>query len=52
MLSDGQLHVGYVNSEFGNHPTSRLIQSIPGMYNPDKFEVFCYALSLDDGTNF
>lgn len=22
------------------------------MYNPDKFEVFCYALSLDDGTNF
>uniref|UniRef100_A0A8C6ERX6 UDP-N-acetylglucosamine--peptide N-acetylglucosaminyltransferase 110 kDa subunit n=1 Tax=Marmota marmota marmota TaxID=9994 RepID=A0A8C6ERX6_MARMA len=51
-LSDGQLRVGYVSSDFGNHPTSHLMQSIPGMHNPDKFEVFCYALSPDDGTIF
>lgn len=51
-LSDGRLRVGYVSSDFGNHPTSHLMQSIPGMHNPDKFEVFCYALSPDDGTNF
>uniref|UniRef100_A0A8C5QYI0 UDP-N-acetylglucosamine--peptide N-acetylglucosaminyltransferase 110 kDa subunit n=1 Tax=Leptobrachium leishanense TaxID=445787 RepID=A0A8C5QYI0_9ANUR len=50
--SDGRLRVGYVSSDFGNHPTSHLMQSIPGMHNPDKFEVFCYALSPDDGTNF
>uniref|UniRef100_A0A8C4Y077 UDP-N-acetylglucosamine--peptide N-acetylglucosaminyltransferase 110 kDa subunit n=1 Tax=Gopherus evgoodei TaxID=1825980 RepID=A0A8C4Y077_9SAUR len=50
--SEGRLRVGYVSSDFGNHPTSHLMQSIPGMHNPDKFEVFCYALSPDDGTNF
>uniref|UniRef100_A0A8C4Q3N8 UDP-N-acetylglucosamine--peptide N-acetylglucosaminyltransferase 110 kDa subunit n=1 Tax=Eptatretus burgeri TaxID=7764 RepID=A0A8C4Q3N8_EPTBU len=50
--SGGRLRVGYVSSDFGNHPTSHLMQSIPGMHDKDKVEVFCYALSLDDGTNF
>uniref|UniRef100_A0A673X3T0 UDP-N-acetylglucosamine--peptide N-acetylglucosaminyltransferase 110 kDa subunit n=1 Tax=Salmo trutta TaxID=8032 RepID=A0A673X3T0_SALTR len=50
--SAGRLRVGYVSSDFGNHPTSHLMQSIPGMHNSDKFEVFCYALSPDDNTNF
>uniref|UniRef100_A0A672L243 UDP-N-acetylglucosamine--peptide N-acetylglucosaminyltransferase 110 kDa subunit n=1 Tax=Sinocyclocheilus grahami TaxID=75366 RepID=A0A672L243_SINGR len=50
--SGGRLRVGYVSSDFGNHPTSHLMQSIPGMHNSEKFEVFCYALSPDDSTNF
>uniref|UniRef100_A0A8D0CHR6 UDP-N-acetylglucosamine--peptide N-acetylglucosaminyltransferase 110 kDa subunit n=1 Tax=Scleropages formosus TaxID=113540 RepID=A0A8D0CHR6_SCLFO len=50
--SGGRLRVGYVSSDFGNHPTSHLMQSIPGMHNSEKFEIFCYALSPDDGTNF
>ncbi|XP_033116203.1 UDP-N-acetylglucosamine--peptide N-acetylglucosaminyltransferase 110 kDa subunit-like isoform X2 [Anneissia japonica] len=50
--SNGRLRIGYVSSDFGNHPTSHLMQSIPGMHNRDKVEVFCYALSADDGTNF
>ncbi|XDV36742.1 hypothetical protein PO909_006471 [Leuciscus waleckii] len=50
--SAGRLRVGYVSSDFGNHPTSHLMQSIPGMHNSEKFEVFCYALSPDDSTNF
>uniref|UniRef100_A0A665UAI9 UDP-N-acetylglucosamine--peptide N-acetylglucosaminyltransferase 110 kDa subunit n=1 Tax=Echeneis naucrates TaxID=173247 RepID=A0A665UAI9_ECHNA len=50
--SSGRLRIGYVSSDFGNHPTSHLMQSIPGMHNPEKFEVFCYALSPDDSTNF
>lgn len=88
--SGGRLRVGYISSDFGNHPTSHLMQSIPGMHNPEKFEVvdkfiivvvvvlpvflirsmcissvlsimtvisffsqvFCYALSPDDSTNF
>ena len=37
--SSGRLRVGYVSSDFGNHPTSHLMQSIPGMHNPEKFEV-------------
>nr|CAB3264558.1 UDP-N-acetylglucosamine--peptide N-acetylglucosaminyltransferase 110 kDa subunit [Phallusia mammillata] len=51
-LSGGKLRIGYVSSDFGNHPTSHLMQSIPGVHNLDKVEVFCYALSPDDGTNF
>ncbi|KAK0418691.1 hypothetical protein QR680_013716 [Steinernema hermaphroditum] len=52
-LKNGQrLRIGYVSSDFGNHPTSHLMQSIPGMHDRSLVEVFCYALSPDDGTNF
>jgi len=50
--SNGRLRIGYVSSDFGNHPTSHLMQSIPGLHDKSKFEVFCYSLSPDDGTNF
>lgn len=42
--SGGRLRVGYVSSDFGNHPTSHLMQSIPGMHNPEKFEVLDYKI--------
>ncbi|KAJ2954228.1 hypothetical protein O0L34_g2471 [Tuta absoluta] len=48
----GRLRVGYVSSDFGNHPTSHLMQSIPGLHDRAKVEVFCYALNPDDGTTF
>ncbi|EYC21018.1 hypothetical protein Y032_0020g185 [Ancylostoma ceylanicum] len=47
-----RLRIGYVSSDFGNHPTSHLMQSIPGMHDRSRIEVFCYALSANDGTNF
>ncbi|KAL4230375.1 hypothetical protein ACF0H5_010758 [Mactra antiquata] len=50
--SDGRLRIGYVSSDFGNHPTSHLMQSIPGLHDKDSVEIFCYALTADDGTNF
>jgi hypothetical protein len=28
------------------------MQSVPGMHNRDRVEVFCYALSPNDNTNF
>lgn len=43
--SGGRLRVGYVSSDFGNHPTSHLMQSIPGMHNPEKFEVWYYCFA-------
>ncbi|CAG0902956.1 unnamed protein product, partial [Cyprideis torosa] len=52
LSSSGRIRIGYVSSDFGNHPTSHLMQSIPGVHNRDRVEVFCYALSVDDGTNF
>ncbi|XP_043486094.1 UDP-N-acetylglucosamine--peptide N-acetylglucosaminyltransferase 110 kDa subunit isoform X1 [Polistes fuscatus] len=51
-ISNGRLKIGYVSSDFGNHPTSHLMQSIPGLHNRELVEVFCYALSSDDGTTF
>lgn len=47
-----RLRIGYVSSDFGNHPTSHLMQSIPGLHDHSKFEIFCYALNIDDGTTF
>ncbi|XP_035730917.1 UDP-N-acetylglucosamine--peptide N-acetylglucosaminyltransferase 110 kDa subunit-like isoform X1 [Vespa mandarinia] len=47
-----RLKVGYVSSDFGNHPTSHLMQSIPGLHDRSNVEIFCYALSADDGTTF
>jgi protein O-GlcNAc transferase len=38
--------------DFGNHPTSHLMQSVPGMHNRARVEIFCYSLSPDDGTTF
>uniref|UniRef100_A0A0A9DAA1 protein O-GlcNAc transferase n=1 Tax=Arundo donax TaxID=35708 RepID=A0A0A9DAA1_ARUDO len=40
-----QLRIGYVSSDFGNHPLSHLMGSVFGMHNQDTVEVFCYALS-------
>ncbi|KAK2713102.1 hypothetical protein QYM36_011710 [Artemia franciscana] len=47
-----RLRIGYVSSDFVNHPTSHLMQSLPGFHNRSKVEVFCYSLAPDDGTNF
>ena len=48
----GTLKIGYVSSDFGNHPTSHLMQSVPGMHSRKNVLVYCYALSANDGTNF
>ncbi|OWF52907.1 hypothetical protein KP79_PYT12898 [Mizuhopecten yessoensis] len=50
--SGGRLRIGYVSSDFGNHPTSHLMQSIPGFHDRKNVEIFCYSLSPDDGTSF
>ncbi|CAH0391368.1 unnamed protein product [Bemisia tabaci] len=52
LAPNGRLRIGYVSSDFGNHPTSHLMQSIPGLHTRSRVEIFCYALSPDDGTTF
>lgn len=52
MVNNERLKIGYVSSDFGNHPTSHLMQSVPGFHDRHKVEVFCYSLSADDGTTF
>ena len=51
--SGGRLRIGYVSSDFGNHPTAHLMQSIPGQHNKENVEVrqmnlatFLLSLSL------
>ncbi|KAL3724509.1 hypothetical protein ACJRO7_029651 [Eucalyptus globulus] len=48
----GRLRVGYVSSDFGNHPLSHLMGSVFGMHGRENIEVFCYALSANDGTEW
>lgn len=44
-LAPGQrLRVGYVSSDFGNHPLSHLMCSVFGMHDRSRVEVFLYAL--------
>ncbi|VFQ64601.1 unnamed protein product [Cuscuta campestris] len=47
-----RLRVGYVSSDFGNHPLSHLMGSVFGMHDKRSVEVFCYALSPNDGTEW
>ncbi|KAJ8297437.1 hypothetical protein KUTeg_023968 [Tegillarca granosa] len=53
--SKGRLRVGYVSSDFGNHPTSHLMQSIPGLHDRENVEIPCNGKAADrihaDGIN-
>ena len=35
-----------------DHPTSHLMQSVPGYHDRAEFEVFCYSLAPDDGSTY
>lgn len=50
--SGGRLRIGYLSSDFCNHPTSHLMQSVPGLHDRAFVEVFCYALTPSDNTSF
>lgn len=52
-LAPGQrLRVGYVSSDFGNHPLSHLMGGVFGLHDRSRVEVFCYALSPSDGSEW
>ena len=48
--AQSKLKIGYVSSDFGNHPMSHLMQSVFGLHDPEKYEVFCYALTPTDNS--
>eukprot|EP00775_Hariotina_reticulata_P003146 gene3146-3423_t len=47
-----RLRVAYVSSDFGNHPLSHLMGSVFGLHDRSRVEVFCYALSPSDGSEW
>lgn len=44
------LNVGYVSSDFNNHPLAHLMQSVFGFHNPTLVRAFCYATTPSDGS--
>ncbi|CAO3680841.1 unnamed protein product [Umbelopsis ramanniana] len=44
--------IGYVSSDFNNHPLAHLMQSVFGFHDKQRFEVFCYATTASDSTPY
>ncbi|CZR54265.1 related to UDP-N-ACETYLGLUCOSAMINE--PEPTIDE N-ACETYLGLUCOSAMINYLTRANSFERASE [Phialocephala subalpina] len=44
------LNIGYVSSDFNNHPLAHLMQSVFGMHNPARAKAFCYATTASDNS--
>ncbi|KAJ5787966.1 Tetratricopeptide-like helical [Penicillium paradoxum] len=42
------LRVGYVSSDFNNHPLAHLMQSVFGLHDPSRVKSFCYATTPSD----
>lgn len=45
-----RLRVGYLSSDFRNHPTARLINGLFRQHDKNKFELFMYCSGWDDGS--
>ncbi|KAH6669093.1 tetratricopeptide [Plectosphaerella plurivora] len=43
-----QLKIGYVSSDFNNHPLAHLMQSVFGLHNGAEFLAVCYATTPSD----
>ncbi|KAH6720014.1 glycosyltransferase family 41 protein [Leptodontidium sp. MPI-SDFR-AT-0119] len=44
------LNVGYVSSDFNNHPLAHLMQSVFGLHSPSRAKAFCYATTASDNS--
>lgn len=43
-----KINIGYVSSDFNNHPLAHLMQSVFGFHDLNKFNVFLYATTASD----
>ena len=44
------LKVGYISSDFNNHPLAHLMQSVFGFHDKGRVKAFCYATTASDGS--
>ena len=44
------LNVGYVSSDFNNHPLAHLMQSVFGLHDRSKVNAICYGTTASDGS--
>ncbi|KAG9950846.1 UDP-N-ACETYLGLUCOSAMINE--peptide N-ACETYLGLUCOSAMINYLtransferase, partial [Aureobasidium melanogenum] len=47
-----QLKVGYISSDFNNHPLAHLMQSVFGLHDRQRVEAFCYATTASDNSPY
>lgn len=47
-----RINVGYVSSDFSDHPLSHLMKSVFRLHDRDRFCIFLYATSPSDGSVF
>ena len=45
------LKVGYVSSDFNNHPLAHLMQSVFGFHDPRRVKAICYATTPSDNSS-
>lgn len=46
------LNVGYVSSDFNNHPLAHLMQSVFGFHDTGRVRAFCYATTPSDKSSY
>ncbi|KAJ3163839.1 hypothetical protein HDU88_006174 [Geranomyces variabilis] len=46
------IHIGYLSSDFNNHPLAHLMQSVFGLHDRSRFRVYCYSLSPSDSSPY
>ncbi len=44
------LNVGYISSDFNNHPLAHLMQSVFGFHDKSRVKAYCYATTAGDGS--
>ncbi|KAI5801199.1 glycosyl transferase family 41-domain-containing protein [Geopyxis carbonaria] len=45
------LKVGYVSSDFNNHPLAHLMQSVFGLHDQTRVQAYCYATTASDNSD-
>ena len=51
-LFEGKVKIGYVSSDFGDHPLTHLMQGVFGLHDRSIFRVYGFALSKNDGSEY
>jgi predicted O-linked N-acetylglucosamine transferase (SPINDLY family) len=51
-LASPLIRIGYLSSDFINHPLAHLMQSVFGMHNRARFRTYTYSLSPTDNSPF
>lgn len=50
-ISDRKIKVGYMSSDYRNHPSAQLLKGLIKAHNRDEFEIIAYDTGYDDGSD-